>query len=204
MTQLTQNQEQLSVFDYTTLADDTAKLAKESAIEIKAREKAIWENIIEIGNKLIAVKNALPYGQFGKWIDLEFQWNDRTAQKYIKIAKEIKPNPFYKTVLPNNFSALYQLASFFSDSDEETKEQILDEVKSKTQENGKPLTQTEINNLPQIIELKAKLKAEKEAKELAENNQSSLFNQLENKVKEVNKLEETIYNQIEEYLKRNL
>ena len=136
MTQLTQNQEQLSVFDYTTLADDTAKLAKESAIEIKAREKAIWENIIEIGNKLIAVKNALPYGQFGKWIDLEFQWNDRTAQKYIKIAKEIKPNPFYKTVLPNNFSALYQLASFFSDSDEEITEQILDEVKTKTVEKG--------------------------------------------------------------------
>ena len=71
-----------------------------------------------------------------KWVKLEFQWSYETARRYIKIAKEIKPNPFYETVLPNNFSALYQLASFFSDSDEEITEQILDEVKTKTVEKG--------------------------------------------------------------------
>ena len=85
----TNNENQLSLFDYSTLAPDTAKLAKESAIEIKAREKAIWENIIEIGNRLIEVKDALPHGQFEKWCKAEFDWSINYAQKYMRIALEI-------------------------------------------------------------------------------------------------------------------
>jgi len=79
-------------FDYSGLDIATASLAKESAIEIKAREKAIWENIIEIGNKLIAVKKALPHGSFGKWVKSEFEWSQITAGKYIKVAQELSSN----------------------------------------------------------------------------------------------------------------
>lgn len=195
MSEIEKKEQQLSVFDYTILDNDTAKLAKESAIEIKAREKAIWENIIEIGNKLIEVKKVLPHGQFETWLKIEFGWDKSTSSRYMKIAEEIKPNVAYRQLLPNSRNSLYALASGLANSDKESKQEILEEVKTKSIEKGKPLTEKEINNLPQIIELKAKLKAEKEAKELAENNQSSLFNQLENKVKEVNKLEETIANQ---------
>ncbi|AUC61758.1 protein of unknown function DUF3102 [Cyanobacterium sp. HL-69] len=145
-------------FDYSGLDIATASLAKESAIEIKAREKAIWENIIEIGNKLIAVKKALPHGSFGKWVKSEFEWSQITAGKYIKVAQELSSNYKDSYNLPNSFEAIYQLASGFSKTDETTKEQILNEVKNKTQEKGKALTEKEIK------EITAKIKSEYEAR----------------------------------------
>jgi len=145
-------------FDYSGLDIATASLAKESAIEIKAREKAIWENIIEICNKLIAVKKALPHGSFGKWVKSEFEWSQITAGKYIKVAQELCSNYKDSYNLPNSFEAIYQLASGFSKTDETTKEQILNEVKNKTQEKGKALTEKEIK------EITAKIKSEYEAR----------------------------------------
>lgn len=145
-------------FDYSALDTSTASLAKESAIEIKAREKAIWENIIEIGNSLIEVKNALPYGTFESWIKSEFKWSKMTASKYIKVAKEIEPKVKDSLLLPNSLESLYRLASGLSNSDEETKEQILSKVESKTQEKGKALTEKEIK------EITAKIKSEYEAR----------------------------------------
>ena len=123
----------LVLFDYASLSPDTAKLAKESAIEIKAREKAIWENIIEIGNRLIEVKNALPHGQFERWVKLEFQWSDRTARKYMTVAKELDSFRKDSSVLPNGFEPLYALASALGNADDEIKEEILTAVESKTE-----------------------------------------------------------------------
>lgn len=146
----------LTLFDYTSLDSDTARLAKESAIEIKARERAIWENIITIGNKLIEVKNALPHGQFMPWVSSEFGWSYNLANKYMKIAKEIKLNMYDPTYLPNSMMALYQLAGTFSDSDEETKQDILGKIEEKTKEKGKSLTEKEIKEVTKELELKIK------------------------------------------------
>ncbi|MBD2395677.1 DUF3102 domain-containing protein [Cyanobacterium aponinum FACHB-4101] len=148
---------QLSVFDYSALDANTAKLAKESAIEIKVREKAVWANIIEIGNRLIQVKNALPYGQFESWVKSEFQWNKSTSSRYMKIAEEIKPEVARAQLLPNSFNSLYALASGLSKADEETKEEILTAVESKTEEKGKALTEKEIKEITKEYEEKTKL-----------------------------------------------
>lgn len=161
MTDLTnKTEEQLSVFDYTVLSADTAKLAKESAIEIKAREKAIWENIIEIGNRLIEVKNALPHGQFESWVKLEFQWSKVTSARYMKISEELGTKVNQGLLLPDTLKALYQLASGLANADEETKEQILEKVEAKTEEKGKTLTEKEIKEITQNIkkEYEAKIK----------------------------------------------
>lgn len=151
----------LVLFDYASLSPDTAKLAKESAIEIKAREKAIWENIIAIGNKLIEVKNALKHGEFEEWVSKEFGWDKYTPSRYIKIAEEAKGKLHYSTIFPNSFKALYALASGLANADEETKEEILTAVEAKTEEKGKALTEKEIKEitepyLKQIEQLKAK------------------------------------------------
>ena len=184
---------QLSVFDYSSLDANTAKLAKESAIEIKAREKAIWENIIEIGNRLIEVKNALPRGKFDSWVDSEFKWSRRTAYKYIKVAEELEGKVQDSARFYEGFEPLYALASGLSKADEETKEEILTAVESKTEEKGKALTEKEIKEITKEYEEKiAQLK-----EDLKEAKQGEIFfkEKLDEKVSEVNSLKDTIDNQ---------
>lgn len=158
----------LTLFDYTSLDSDTARLAKESAIDIKARERAIWENIIAIGNKLIEVKNALPHGQFMPWVSLEFEWDIKLANKYMKIAEEINPNYAHGRNFPNSMKALYALASSFSKADEETKQEILDKVEQQTEGKGKPLTEKEIKKITKGYEQQIK-KLEEEKTQLTLN-----------------------------------
>lgn len=134
-------------FDYSSLDANTAKLAKESAIEIKAREKAIWENIIEIGNRLIEVKNALPRGRFDDWVKCEFKWGRTTAYKYIKVSKELGGIVQESVRNFEGFDPLYALASEIGNADEQAKEEILTAVESKTEEKGKALTEKEIKEL---------------------------------------------------------
>lgn len=149
---------QTNLFDYSSLDANTAKLAKESAIEIKAREKAIWENIIEIGNRLIEVKTALPHGQFEEWVKSEFKWSAVIARKYMIVSSELKNETQGFDLFPNSLKPLYALASGLANADEETKEEILTAVEEKTEEKGKALTEKEIK------EITSKIKEEYEQK----------------------------------------
>ena len=135
-------------FDYGSLQSEVAQKAKESAIEIKAREKTIWSNIIAIGNRLVEVKESLPHGSFEAWVQLEFDWNPATATRYMKISQQLEPNLAYRQVLPNSVTALYQLASGLSKAySEEEKQQMMSLVEAKTAAKGKPLTEKEIKQI---------------------------------------------------------
>lgn len=147
--------QQLS-FDYSQLATDQASLAMNAAIEIKARERAIWENIIAIGNRLIEVKNTLPHGKFGEWTSQEFGWHRSTASKYMKIARELSPNVSYTKHLNIGMDMLSVVAGFVAGYDDETKEQILEQIQEKTEQKGKPLTEKEIKDIAKEYELKIK------------------------------------------------
>jgi Protein of unknown function (DUF3102) len=104
-------------------------------------------NIIEIGNRLIAVKSALPHGKFLEWIEMEFQWSERYVQQYIKIATELTSNTKNSSYLPNSMCALYALASGLAKADDETKQEIVQEVAEKTEAKGKPLTEKEMKEI---------------------------------------------------------
>ena len=139
-----------NTFDYDSLQTEVAQKVKESAIEIKAREKAIWENIFEIGKQLIQVKTALPHGAFLPWVKSEFNWTVRTAQKYIKVSEELGKNAKGSSYLPNGLEALYQLASGLSKVEsEEEKQQMMELMEAKTVAKGKPLTEKEIKQIVQ-------------------------------------------------------
>lgn len=86
----------LNEFSYSQLNSEQRELALNAAIEIKARERTIWENILAIGNKLIEVKQSLGHGYFLAWVEKEFGWSERYAQKYMKIASELT-NEFLNT-----------------------------------------------------------------------------------------------------------
>jgi hypothetical protein len=78
--------QQLMLFDYNQLDPETRIVVQQRTSEIKTLMKRTAQDIIEIGEKLIEVKERLPHGAFGGWLDVEFEWSDRTARKYMSIA----------------------------------------------------------------------------------------------------------------------
>ena len=96
------------VFDYTMLDAETSLFVQKQTGEIRALMKRTAQDIIEIGQKLILVKEKLAHGRFLDWIAAEFEWSYPTAARFMQVA-----NSFNKTYQIDKFaaSALYVLAA---------------------------------------------------------------------------------------------
>src|SRR5262249_45505819 len=77
-------------FNYDLLEAKVAEKVRTSADRIRERVKKTVEDIIEVGNDLLAVKEALEHGQFGPWLRAEFGWSERTAQNFMSVAERFK------------------------------------------------------------------------------------------------------------------
>jgi hypothetical protein len=73
-------------FNYDKLEPAARDVAKASAERIKAKVKKTVEDIIDVGNELLAVKQVLEHGQFLKWLKGEFGWSERTARNFMAVA----------------------------------------------------------------------------------------------------------------------
>jgi hypothetical protein len=100
---------QLSIFDYQALDVETRIVVQQRTDEIKTLMRRTAQDIIDIGNKLIEVKARIGHGNFGKWLDAEFGWSDRTARNFMSVGEAFKT----ATVADLNIApkALYLLAS---------------------------------------------------------------------------------------------
>jgi gas vesicle protein len=96
-------------FNYDLLEAKVAEQARSSADRIRERVKKTVEDIIDVGNDLLAVKEALPHGQFGPWLKAEFGWSERSAQNFMSVAERFKSAKFAE--LPIQPSAAYLLAA---------------------------------------------------------------------------------------------
>ena len=56
--------------------------------EILILKQQTAQNIIEIGKRLMAVKESLPHGEWGSWLKEKVDFTERTAQNFIRVAKE--------------------------------------------------------------------------------------------------------------------
>ena len=96
-------------FNYDLLETKVAEKVRTSADRIRERVKKTVEDIIDVGNDLLAVKEALPHGQFGPWLKAEFGWSERSAQNFMSVAERFKSAKFAD--LPIQPSAAYLLAA---------------------------------------------------------------------------------------------
>src|SRR5947209_6598139 len=78
-------------FDYSPLEPKVAGELREKAAKIRERVRRTLEEIIEVGKDLLAVKDALPHGQFGPWMKSEFGWAERMAQNFMAVAQAFGP-----------------------------------------------------------------------------------------------------------------
>ena len=80
-------------FDYMTLDVSTRAVVAEKTGLIRERVKRSMNDMIEIGGWLAEVKAILPYGEFGKWLEAEFEWTRQTAHNLISVAEAFSCKP---------------------------------------------------------------------------------------------------------------
>lgn len=101
----------VTLFNYAGLSGDDATFARVAAERIKVRMKRTVEDVIAIGQDLIAVKERLPHGEFGDWIEAEFGMDERVARRFMQVAEtyggksdnlsDLKPSIVYALAAPS-------------------------------------------------------------------------------------------------------
>ena len=98
-----------SEFDYSTLDSEARIIIQQRASEIKSLMRQTVQNIIEIGEKLTQAKAELGHGNFTRWLKYEFEWQERSARNFMRVAETFKTAKFAD--LDFAASALYLLAA---------------------------------------------------------------------------------------------
>jgi len=95
-------------FDYATLDAKIRSNVQQRTNKIRTLMRRTAQDIIDIGQNLISVKEQLEHGQFRDWLKVEFGWSVRTAARFMRVAKKFKSaNLSHLNVAA---SALYLLA----------------------------------------------------------------------------------------------
>ena len=89
-----------SNFDYGILKLEDQNLVREAADEIRGARDRHIDEALRMGRALIRVKEALPHGEFGKWLSAEFGWAERTAQNLMRAVETFGQNPQRVADLP--------------------------------------------------------------------------------------------------------
>lgn len=94
---------------YASLDVETRIVVQQRTGEIKTLMRRTAQDIVEIGQKLIEVKDRLEYGCFSAWLQFEFEWSRSAAYKFMQVAERFGCVNF--TQLQVAPSALYLLAA---------------------------------------------------------------------------------------------
>ena len=96
-------------FDYSVLDSEARSVVLERTTEIKSLMRRTVQDIFEIGQKLLEVKVQLGHGHFGNWLGAEFDWDERSARRFMSVAVAFKSDNLSDlSIAP---SALYLLAA---------------------------------------------------------------------------------------------
>ena len=96
-------------FEYSILEAETRLVVQQRTNEIKRLMRRNSQDIIDIGEKLIEVKQHLGHGSFRNWLKFEFHWSVSTATKFMQVADQFKCVNF--THLNITASTLYLIAA---------------------------------------------------------------------------------------------
>lgn len=113
-------------------------------------------SMVEIGKRLLEAKQCLPHGQWGDWLREEVEFSERTAQNFMRIAKEYR-NPQLLADIGNSASKAIMLLSMPAEDREEF-------VGEAHEIHGEEKTVAEMTN-KELQEVLKQLEAERKEKE---------------------------------------
>ena len=117
-------------FNYNQFDESLANYLQQEATEIKTILKRTVENTLEMGRKLIKVKEILPYGQFKLWINKEIGLHHSTAIHFMRVWNTF--GDCQKTISESGLSVtvLYMLAA--PSTPDDFRDQIIELSQEKT------------------------------------------------------------------------
>jgi hypothetical protein len=98
-----------ALFDYSTVQPNKSDSLRKRVERIKAAIRRGIGSAIEIGGELTALKDELDHGQFGRWLQAEFSWTERTACNYMRVFEVFGTKPEIVSDLPQ--ATIYRLAA---------------------------------------------------------------------------------------------
>jgi Protein of unknown function (DUF3102) len=137
-------------FNYDLLDSRVAEEARSSAQRIRDKVKRTIEDIIEVGNDLLAIREALPHGQFGPWLAAEFGWTERTARNFMAVAERfgprtemisdltIQPTAAYLLVAPSAPDEAREAAIKRAEAGEQITTAVAKKILSETRKKSRP------------------------------------------------------------------
>ena len=99
----------ITEFDYSSLDANVRSVVQQRTSEIKNLMRRTVRDVIEIGQKLTDVKSELGHGNFLKWLQMEFEWQERSARNFMRVSEVFKTANFADLDIAP--SALYLLAA---------------------------------------------------------------------------------------------
>jgi hypothetical protein len=98
------------LFDYAALGVEDSVIVQQRTSEIKSLANRVASSIVEMGGKLVEVRERLKEGKFKEWLDAEFpNWSQRSAYNFIAVWEQYSSADFaIDGIAP---SALYLLAA---------------------------------------------------------------------------------------------
>ncbi len=76
--------------DQITIKNEKLQKIENEIITLKNQTA---ENIILMGQKFIEAKKLVPHGEWGNWLKERIDFSQRTANQFMRIAKEFGSNP---------------------------------------------------------------------------------------------------------------
>ncbi|MCG8367721.1 MAG: DUF3102 domain-containing protein, partial [Pseudanabaenales cyanobacterium] len=77
-------------FSYVDLDEDVRSFVEQHTCTIKALMRRTAQDMVDIGLRLIEVKDALGHGKFNAWLRAEIDLGEWTARKFMKIGQKFK------------------------------------------------------------------------------------------------------------------
>ncbi len=100
-----------TLFDYEQVPVDRRGFVLQKTAEIQWLLKRTSDDIVKVGQLLIAVKERLPHGMFGRWLECEFHMSTPNASRFMNIARRFESKSFTVKDLDLGMSVLSELAA---------------------------------------------------------------------------------------------
>jgi CheY-like chemotaxis protein len=144
-------------FDYSQLDSETSVFIREQTEEIRGLMRRTAQGIVDIGQKLLDIKEKLGHGNFLNWLKKEFDWSELTAQRFMQVARQFEStNLLDLEIAP---SALYILSA------PSTPDSVREEALSRAQA-GENITYKAAKEIKQKYQPTSKVKKDEENKQV--------------------------------------
>jgi hypothetical protein len=145
-------------FDYAQLDPAARETARDAAGRIRAHGRIASECIVAIGAELVKVKAAIGHGHYLPWLEAEFGWSERTAQRFVAVHECFGKSDTVADLEQIDVSALYLLAA--PSTPEPVREEALEKAAA-----GERITQAGVRQMIAQPEPEVEVEPEEKTKE---------------------------------------